>query len=41
MIDSKGVIHSKRDDLNKYKAEFAIDTEDRTLEDAMKNADMF
>ncbi len=40
MLDSKGVIHSGRDDLNKYKQEFAIDTEDRTLEDALKNADM-
>ncbi len=40
MLDSKGVIHSGRDDLNKYKQEFAIDTEDRTLEDAMKGADM-
>ncbi len=40
MLDSKGVIHSGRDDLNKYKQEFAIDTDDRTLEDAMKGADM-
>jgi malate dehydrogenase (oxaloacetate-decarboxylating)(NADP+) len=40
MLDSKGVIHSKRDDLNRYKKEFAIDTEDRTLEDALKDADM-
>ncbi len=40
LLDSKGVIHSGRDDLNKYKREFAIDTEDRTLEDALKNADM-
>jgi len=40
MIDSKGVIHSGRDDLNKYKKEFALDTEDRTLEDAMRGADM-
>jgi len=40
MLDSKGVIHSGRDDLNKYKQEFAFDTDDRTLEDAMKNADM-
>ena len=40
MLDSKGVIHSGRDDLNKYKQEFAIDTNDRTLEDAMKGADM-
>ncbi len=40
MLDSKGVIHSGRDDLNKYKKLFALDTQDRTLEDAMKNADM-
>ena len=40
MLDSKGVIHSGRDDLNKYKQAFAFDTDDRTLEDAMKNADM-
>jgi malate dehydrogenase (oxaloacetate-decarboxylating)(NADP+) len=40
MIDSKGVIHSGRDDLNKYKQEFAIDTEDRTIHDALKGADM-
>ncbi len=40
MLDSKGVIHSGRDDLNKYKQLFAFDTEDRTLEDAMKDADM-
>ncbi len=40
MLDSKGVIHNGRDDLNKYKKEFAIDTDDRTLEDAMKGADM-
>jgi len=40
MLDSKGVIHSGRDDLNKYKQQFAFETEDRTLEDACKNADM-
>jgi malate dehydrogenase (oxaloacetate-decarboxylating)(NADP+) len=40
MIDSKGVIHSGRDDLNKYKKAFALETEDRTLEDAMRGADM-
>jgi malate dehydrogenase (oxaloacetate-decarboxylating)(NADP+) len=40
MLDSKGVIHSGRDDLNKYKQQFAFDTPDRTLEDAMKDADM-
>ncbi len=41
MIDSKGVIHSGRTDLNAHKAEFALETEDRTLEDAMRGADMF
>ena len=40
MLDSKGVIHSARTDLNEYKQKFAFDTDDRTLEDAMKNADM-
>ena len=40
MLDSKGVIHSGRDDLNKYKQTFAFQTDDRTLEDAVKNADM-
>ena len=40
MLDSKGVIHTGRTDLNKYKKEFAIETEDRTLTDALKNADM-
>ena len=40
MLDSKGVIHSGREDLNKYKKLFALETEDRTLEDAMRGADM-
>jgi malate dehydrogenase (oxaloacetate-decarboxylating)(NADP+) len=40
MLDSKGVIHSKRDDLNSYKKMFALKTDDRTLEDAIKGADM-
>ncbi len=40
MLDSKGVIHSGRDDLNAQKQKFAFDTPDRTLEDAMKGADM-
>ena len=40
MLDSKGVIHSGRDDLNKYKQLFAFETPDRTLEDAIKDADM-
>jgi malate dehydrogenase (oxaloacetate-decarboxylating)(NADP+) len=40
MVDSKGVIHKGRTDLNQYKQEFAIETTDRTIEDAVKNADM-
>ncbi len=40
MLDSKGVIHSGRTDLNKQKQLFAFDTPDRTPEDACKNADM-
>jgi malate dehydrogenase (oxaloacetate-decarboxylating)(NADP+) len=42
MCDSKGVIYKDRKDgMNKYKDEFAIKTENRTLADAMKNADAF
>jgi malate dehydrogenase (oxaloacetate-decarboxylating)(NADP+) len=41
MLDSKGVIHAGRTDLNTYKAEFALETSDRTIEDAMRGADMF
>lgn len=41
MIDSIGVIHKSRRDLNSYKAKLAIKTKKRTLEDAMKNADIF
>ena len=41
MCDSKGIIHSKRDDLTEQKMEFAIDTDDRTLGDALRGADMF
>jgi len=40
LIDRKGIIHSDRDDLNKYKQAYAVDTKDRTLDDAMKNADV-
>jgi len=40
MIDSKGVIHTGRDDLNKYKQEFAVETTDRTIADALNGADM-
>jgi malate dehydrogenase (oxaloacetate-decarboxylating)(NADP+) len=41
MIDRKGVIHSGRDDLNEYKQEFATETDQRSLADAMKDADVF
>ncbi len=41
MCDSKGVISTSRDDLNRYKAEFAIETEAKTLDDAIVDADMF
>lgn len=42
MIDRKGVIHSGRDDLNKYKQEFANEvTTARTLDDAIDDADIF
>ena len=40
-VDSKGVIHKGRDDLNKYKKPFAKKTKLRTLADAMKDADVF
>lgn len=41
MLDSKGVIHSGRTDLNEQKQEFAIDTDKRTLDDVMNGADVF
>ncbi len=41
MLDRGGVIHSGRDDLNKYKQEWALDTDDRTLLDACTGADVF
>lgn len=41
MCDSKGVIHTGRSDLNAEKAFFAVDTPCRTLEEAIKGADIF
>ena len=41
MVDRKGIIQSDRDDLNQYKQEFAVNTQLRTLEDAMRDADVF
>ncbi len=40
LVDTKGVVHSARDDINIYKQEFATATEDRTLADAMQGADV-
>lgn len=41
MCDSKGVVSTRREDLNRYKAEFAVDTEANTLLEAIEGADMF
>jgi len=41
MCDSSGVIGTDREGLNEYKAEFASDTDDDTLEEAMAGADVF
>lgn len=41
MLDRKGVIHTRRDDLNEYKQLFASNTDKRTLEDAIQGADLF
>ena len=41
MIDSKGVINSNRKGLNKWKLKYAKKTNDKNLNDALKNADVF
>ncbi|MCC4264266.1 malic enzyme-like NAD(P)-binding protein [Oceanimonas baumannii] len=41
MLDRNGVIHTRRDDLNEYKALFANNTDKRTLEDVITDADVF
>lgn len=41
LVDRTGVVHSGRDDLNEYKQEFARDTDERSLSDAMNGADVF
>lgn len=40
MIDRSGVIHKERQGLNPYKLSFAVDTGERTLADAMQDADV-
>lgn len=41
MLDSKGVLHEDRTDLNEYKQKFTTKRNIHTLEDAVKGADMF
>lgn len=41
VLDRNGVIHTGRRDLNPYKFGVAADTDKRTLEDAMTDADVF
>lgn len=41
MLDRKGVIHTRRDDLTEHKKLFANNTDKRTLEDVMDGADIF
>src|SRR5690606_41356328 len=42
LLDSQGVIYAGREEgMNEYKAEFAQETDDRTLADVMKGADVF
>lgn len=41
MVDSKGVVNHKRNDLNKYKQEFITDRDINTLAQALSGADLF
>jgi len=41
MIDRTGVIFKGRENLNQWKSSHAIETNNRTLDDAIKNADVF
>ena len=41
LLDTKGVIHAGREDLNAYKFAFARTTDCRTLADALVDADVF
>ncbi len=41
LLDRKGVIHSGRSDLNRYKLDFARPTTKRTLAEAIVDADVF
>jgi len=41
MVDRNGVLHTKRTDLNKYKANFAIETDKLDLAAALQDSDVF
>jgi len=41
MLDSKGVLYRGRDNLNQWKSAHAIETKKRTLDEAIKGADVF
>lgn len=41
LVDRQGVIHSGRDDLNPHKRRFALESERRSLADAVDGADVF
>ncbi len=41
MVDSKGVVHSGRENLDPTKAVYAVETDKRSLGDAMHDADIF
>lgn len=41
MLDSRGVIHTERDDVSDVKRRFAVATEARTLGNAMQGSDVF
>ncbi len=42
LVDTKGVVYKGRTEgMNKYKERFIVDTPERTLADAMKDADLF
>jgi malate dehydrogenase (oxaloacetate-decarboxylating)(NADP+) len=41
LVDTKGVIHTGRTDLNEYKKAFALSTNKRSLEDSVNEADVF
>ncbi|MBZ7936217.1 malate dehydrogenase [Campylobacter sp. B0100352/1] len=41
LVDSKGVVSKDRNDLTPQKLEFAVDSKEKTLKEALKGADVF